>query len=480
MPSFIAKPPSPVLNQAHPLSSHIEAAWPYVDAGATVRDMVSGQDGQLRYSANWASYGVGAGVHFNDGSNDRIDASIGDLGNNFTVGVLVRPTTNNPIGFAPIICHGRFGGPRIFKLLIQDDDSGNLRAQVGDGNENSISAGSFAYSSGAIYMLHATYDGSALRFFVDGEINGESAGSMTTYATSEFFMGGGIQAPSGDERTFDCTIFGCWAWRRALTAVDISQHASDPFVLHRPPTVISLYGAAVAGGAGGGGLTADDLVATSTLGTPSLGQVHALTADKLTAASVVGTPALGQQHELTADAVAAITTLGTPALGQVHDLAADGLTATSTVGSPALEEDEQSTTDDLTASKLTTSSTVGTPALGQVHALTADAITAASVVGSPSIGQIHGLAADGLAATSTLASPAVGQVHVLTADKLITASTLDTPTLTDQPLPERLTVCAERWIEPLVEAGSAVELVVDATSEAEPMVTAQSAIERCD
>lgn len=76
-----------------------------------------------------------------------------------------------------------------------------------------------------------------------------------------------------------------------------------------------------------------------TVGTPSVGQVHALTATGVdTGAPTVGSPAAGQAHALTATGVdTGAPTAGTPAVGQVHVLVATGIaTGAPTVGSPSL------------------------------------------------------------------------------------------------------------------------------------------------
>jgi hypothetical protein len=133
-------------------------------------------------------------------------------------------------------------------------------------------------------------------------------------------------------------------------------------------------------------LTADDLTTGApVLGTPALGQAHALTATGIVAgAPTLGTPAIGQAHALAATGIAAgAPTLGAPALGQGHALAADGLAA----GAPVL----------------------GSPAVGQVHALAAPALAAgAPVLGSPTLAQVHALVAGGITTGGpVLGSPAL-------------------------------------------------------------------------
>jgi hypothetical protein len=162
-----------------------------------------------------------------------------------------------------------------------------------------------------------------------------------------------------------------------------------------------------------------------------------LTADDLeTQAPTLGTPTLGQQHALAAtDTEAQIPTLGTPAIGQGHALAADDIEAGSPVlGTPVLES--VSTVDSLTAADLEAGSPVlGTPTIGQTHALTAAGLEAgAPVLGEPTLQSVAGLdnltAADLEAGAPTLGTSTLGQVHALAADDTETqAPTLGSPTI---------------------------------------------------
>ena len=194
----------------------------------------------------------------------------------------------------------------------------------------------------------------------------------------------------------------------------------------------------------GGGLFADDLESGSEVGTPSIGQVHALLAGDLESGSEVGTPAIGQTHVLLAGDLESGSEVGTPAIGQVHTLLANGLDAASEVGSPALGAAGSLFADDVEAA-----AEISTPAIGQVHALLADDIDAATEVGTPAagiisvlsasdlesasevstpaIGSPSGMYADDLEAASEVGTPAIGQLHVLTAVDLESAAEVGTP-----------------------------------------------------
>lgn len=178
------------------------------------------------------------------------------------------------------------------------------------------------------------------------------------------------------------------------------------------------------GGASSGtdNLTATDLVTGSpVLGTPALGQVHALTATGITtSAPALGTPALGQVHGLAATALTvSAPVLGTPAVGQIHSLTASALVVGSPVlGTPLLSENAPDV-DALTAVDLVVGSPVlGTPSFGQIHVLGSDGlVTGTPVLGSPSITQIHALEALGLTVgVPVLGTPAINGSDVVLID----------------------------------------------------------------
>jgi hypothetical protein len=131
------------------------------------------------------------------------------------------------------------------------------------------------------------------------------------------------------------------------------------------------------------------------LGTPTLGQVHALGATGFTCSPVVGTPTLwsGGIDDLEALGVATgAPTVGVPTISQVHALLSVAIAA----GAPS----------------------VGTPTLAQVHILLGPAGfgLGAPTLGVPSLAQVHGLVTTGFALPAPqVGSPTMGQLHVLTA-----------------------------------------------------------------
>jgi hypothetical protein len=109
-----------------------------------------------------------------------------------------------------------------------------------------------------------------------------------------------------------------------------------------------------------------------------------ITSDGITTGSpAMGTPTMGQVHALTGAGIAAgAPDVDAPSIGQIHALTGSGITAGSpTLGAPDVIK------DDLTASGIVTGiPSVGAPTTGQVHGITATGITTGSArVGTPAI-----------------------------------------------------------------------------------------------
>lgn len=199
-------------------------------------------------------------------------------------------------------------------------------------------------------------------------------------------------------------------------------------------------------------LSASSLADTPALGTPTLGQTHVLAASALETVPALGaptlavienltsqdlaggtpslgTPALGQAHVLSADLLVGGTpTLGAPTLGQAHALSATSLETTPVLGTPTLSTEGE---DNLDASDLTGGiPTLGAPTIGQEHVLSATGLLSTPALGTPTLGVVEHLAADPLTGgTPLLGTPTVGQGHALAANGLTTTPILGQPAL---------------------------------------------------
>lgn len=157
-------------------------------------------------------------------------------------------------------------------------------------------------------------------------------------------------------------------------------------------------------------LEANSIAAPPSVGTPVLGQIHALAPVPIASASFVANPAVGQTHALVASNVHSNTTVDNPAIGVVQDLTANSVASASFVGSPIL-----SRVVALTATTIASNSHVGASSIGQIHALSANTIASVSSVGAPILGHRYAFTAAGVASVSSVGTPAPGQIHALAA-----------------------------------------------------------------
>lgn len=232
----------------------------------------------------------------------------------------------------------------------------------------------YGFGSGFVYNGAATlgqwqhqaivFDGSKVTPFLGGIPGLQILASWSGTQANNF----GIGICIGVGRPLRGPVADTFLYRRALSPAEIALLAdrTDPMlggliVEERPVLYYDMGGSTV------DELTAQDLVVGSPiLGTPALGQVHALTATGLTVSSPV---------------------LGAPVFGQVHVLLTDGLVAGSPVlGTPTLTENLDNV-DVLFADDLVVGSpSLGTPAFGQIHALTAvDLAVGSPVLGTPAL-----------------------------------------------------------------------------------------------
>lgn len=127
-----------------------------------------------------------------DGMDDEaLNTSFPDIGNEFTAMSWVRPTATLD-DFSILLLNGNQGGAREYKFILQADSSGNLRANIANGSSSAM-AGAYSYTVDEWLHLALTYDGSTLRFFTNGSQSDSNSVSMTTYTTSEFYHGFGVQ-----------------------------------------------------------------------------------------------------------------------------------------------------------------------------------------------------------------------------------------------------------------------------------------------
>lgn len=159
-----------------------------------------------------------------DGVDDGAVLSSGfpDIGNEFTQMAWVYPASSSQSSYAIVSLNGNQGGSRVYKTMIQDDGSGNLRANIGDGS-TSAKAGSLSYAADTWYHVAVTYDGSTLRFYVNGSLSASTTVSMTTYTTDELYLGYGVDDQGNESAYWNGDIDDSRYYSRALSESEIND-----------------------------------------------------------------------------------------------------------------------------------------------------------------------------------------------------------------------------------------------------------------
>jgi hypothetical protein len=306
-----------------------------------------------------------------------------------------------------------------------------------DARVTTSSATGALWAAGDLFTVALTYGPSGQTLYVNGVARASNGFTNFGSTAAGAFSVGSLDAIGGFDwfRADGDAILSTLVFDHEFSPAEAAETHRDlwwwvdrPIVGRRGvassgPTVVDLTADSIATGA-------------PTVGTPVLGQIHALGATGVaTGAPTVGTPALAQIHALQATgATTGAPTVGAPALGQAHALAAANVaTGAPVVGSPPLGQ-----THILAAADIATGApTVGTPSLGQSGALEAESVaTGAPTVGTPTLGQTHVLSVVGLATGApTVGTPTLAQVHALLADGIVTgAPTVGVPALNAAPI----------------------------------------------
>jgi glucose/arabinose dehydrogenase/PKD repeat protein len=165
-----------VNNEAPPPSSGLVLAYGFEEtSGATANDASPAKNnGTVNGATGTASGKFGRALSF-DGTNDRVDvpdAASLDLTNGMTLEAWVKPTTNS--GWRTALLKERGTNDLVYALYTSNGSK--PRAENFTGVENTA-AGTAALALNAWTHLASTYDGTNLRFYVNGTL-------VTTKATS--------------------------------------------------------------------------------------------------------------------------------------------------------------------------------------------------------------------------------------------------------------------------------------------------------
>lgn len=176
------------------ISSGLEARYNFEDTGdtTTATDSAGTNDVSLSGPTYTTTSQIDANALQFDGIDDTASLSTGftDIGNNFTVTVWAY-FTSTPYSFDILTINGNQGIKREYKVILQENGNGNIRANIGDGN-SAYKAGGLSPSTNTWYHFAGTYDGSTLRFYVDGSQTDTNSVSITTYTTDELYHGYGV------------------------------------------------------------------------------------------------------------------------------------------------------------------------------------------------------------------------------------------------------------------------------------------------
>ncbi len=284
-----------------------------------------------------------------------------------------------------------------------------------------------------------------------------TASTPALSATSDLTMGYYINTNS-NPWTVENTSLISTSWYIANYIRESVDYAENGDTTHTATQGSSEQWAAVAlsfrldTGGGTDDCLADNIESDSEVGTPSVGQEHALNASDVQSTSEVSTPVLSQVHALLANDIQSTTEVSSPSLvsvagtdnllandlqsnsevttatvTQIHALLANNIESDSEVTAPAITE-----VQNLLANNLESASEVTAPALAEIHNLNANDLESSSEATNPNIGQAHQLNANDLQSTSQISSPALVELigtDALLANDIESASNISTPTI---------------------------------------------------
>jgi hypothetical protein len=190
-------------------------------AGTVVADhSPNGNDGTIANDGSWGAGRFGGALVL-DGYDDVVEVGSGDpiqLENAFTIEAWVRPTT---VAWHTIAHKG--SGAALVRFEITA--TGHPRILGYFGGEFAIAETPSPVALNRWTHLAATYDGTALRIFVDGVAQAAEPASGVLGLSSEPFLVGGMAGPG---RTVNGGLDEVRIYRRALTAAEVQLDLATP------------------------------------------------------------------------------------------------------------------------------------------------------------------------------------------------------------------------------------------------------------
>ena len=214
------------------------AHWTFDEgSGQTAADSAGTNDGTLGPTTSadaedptWACVTGGNALEF-DGTDDYVDIPpIGDGYSAITVSAWMKAKTFASENYNPIVARDEAGGTLndVFALMARDAVVGNeasFRIYVGAGNTKVTARSSISLSTDTWYHLVGTYDGAAVRVYLDGIEKGNTAqsGTLSTEAT-RIALG---RFSNNDYVNFDGLIDEVRIYDRALSPAEITALAAS-------------------------------------------------------------------------------------------------------------------------------------------------------------------------------------------------------------------------------------------------------------
>jgi hypothetical protein len=226
------------------LPANLVAAFGFNEnAGATAYDVSgNGNHGALKNGAAWSASGKYGGAILFDGTNDLVniaDANSLDLTNGMTLEAWVKPS--NVTGYKTVLCKENGTSNLAYAISANDNNSTtayqrpNTRIRIG--STTTTSTGTTKLPLNTWTHIASTYDGTTLRFFINGTQVSATAVTGNMVSTTNMLRIGGSPALGG--QYFAGLIDEVKIYNRALTQVEIQTDMTIPvWPDNTNPTVI--------------------------------------------------------------------------------------------------------------------------------------------------------------------------------------------------------------------------------------------------
>ncbi|MEN6545766.1 MAG: LamG domain-containing protein [Armatimonadia bacterium] len=249
-------PEQTILNAPHPLASGLVGLWIANSSGRGLLPDYSGMGGfgGLAGDPTW-----GEGYVSFDGVDDY--ASVPDsprlqlpVAQTYCIMARVRSYPTVTTQWYPFISRGR-SGPSAYSISLGHFHYHRFGFALYNGAVNPAIEDPSDYVTGTWYMLHGTYDGTALRLYRNGVQVATTAATMNLGAQTSPLL---IAKRPWQNYWAPIDVRLAAVWGRALTAAEIAQQAQEPFCMVRAPstrrvfrlaaggTALAAFGAAIA------------------------------------------------------------------------------------------------------------------------------------------------------------------------------------------------------------------------------------------